>query len=455
MTPEDLKKKRDELNAFIATSGNPEVRRMAEAELQKLDFIEGAAQGDQMAQAMLLLKDSIDVFRTTNPNSTGVNISQEEVDKAIKGALKKNKIAFEDLNAELKAKLAGQVKVQLTLSTPFTNAMQTSSTLLQEFQSPLFQKLLSDFLARNNVYLYGGAGTGKTTIAKNLANFLGYKVITVNCNQFTSPLDLVGGQTITGYQKGKLEMAWTNIDEQNETFNGAILLLDELPKLDPNTAGILNDALAEVKNIKKDSNGNVIGPIITNGRGQQIILRNMFVIATGNVKLNETSSDYEANFKQDLSLQDRFAGSCYEVLPNYRNEFEVVMKGFAFIWIFMTKLRQLIIDKRYTGNAFVSYRILITMRDTYVVYRNEEKQKVAGQELLTPKTLKQALDSFLNLFTAPQLALIMQEINYDAFVRTIEEKNKLPLDALDTPEELQEGMQMVLDYEKEIAKKIA
>jgi hypothetical protein len=49
----------------------------------------------------------------------------------------------------------------------------------------------------------------------------------------------------------------------------------------------------------------------------------------------------------------------------------------------------------------------------------------------------------------------MQEIDYDGFIKTIEEKNKLPIDALDTPEELKEGMDIVVAYEKEIAKKIA
>ena len=181
----------------------------------------------------------------------------------------------------------------------------------------------------------------------------------------------------------------------------------------------------------------------------------MFVIATGNVRLNETSVEYEANFKQDLSLQDRFAGSCYQVFPAYRTEFFEVMKGMAFIWIYMQKLRQVILDNRLTGQAFVSFRILISMRDTYRVYREYQEMKVGEQTLIEPKTLKQALDSFLNLFKPEQVDLLKKQTNYDGFVNLIEQKNKLPLDKLDTPDELTDGREMVYKLEAEVKNKTA
>jgi cobaltochelatase CobS len=446
---------REELENIIATAKTPEVRQLAEAQLQKLDFIDAAAQGDELAKLLLILKDSVDLWKSNNPQAVAGAISKDEVEKLLEEALKKTKISYEDLNAELKAKLSGQVKVQLSLNTPYAKGIQTSKTMLTEFEKPLFQKVLSDFLARNNVYLYGGAGTGKTYLAAQIAKFLNYRYIEVNCNQFTSPLNLIGGQTITGYQKGSLEMAWTNVDERGEKFEGAVLCLDELPKLDPNTAGLLNAALAKIKDFTEDAAGNIVGPKIRNGRGEEIELKNMFVIATGNVRLNETSVEYEANFKQDLSLQDRFAGSCYEVFPAYKTEFNDVMKGMAFIWIYMQKVRQVIIDNRLTGQAFVSFRILISMRDTYRVYRESQGLKVAEESLIEPKTLKQALDSFLNLFKPNQVDLIKQQTNYDEFIRLIEQKNKLPLDKLDTPQELQEGSEMVARLEQQVKNKTA
>jgi hypothetical protein len=264
---------KEELKQFIAMTREPEVKLMAEAELQKIEMQELAAQGDELNTALLVLKDVVDVFKANQPNVTGASISKDEVEKMLQDALKKTKISYEDLNAELKSKLAGQVKVQLSLTTPYASGVVASKTLMNQFEDPLFQKLLSDFLARNNVYLFGGAGTGKTYIANEVAKFLGYRYIEVNCNQFTSPLDLVGGQTITGYQKGRLEMAWTNVDEKGESFNGAVLCLDELPKLDPNTAGVLNAALAKIKDFKKDATGTLIAPTIKNGRGEDIELK--------------------------------------------------------------------------------------------------------------------------------------------------------------------------------------
>ena len=299
---------KQQLVDLISTTPVDEIKRMAQAELQKLELVEKAAEGDDLSKTLLALKNVVDNFKMNAGVSTGVGVSKTEVEKMLKEVLSKSKITYDDLDVELRTKLAGQIKIELALTTPSTNLLIKSQTLLEEFEIPLFQTILSDWKARNNVYLFGAAGTGKTYLAKNIAYFLGYKVIIVNCNQFTSPLDLLGGQTITGYQKGRLEMAWENVDEDGNKFDGAVLLLDELPKLDPNTAGILNEALASIKDFKGDN-----PPTIRNGKGVELKLANMFVIATGNIKLNETSVDYEANFKQDLSLQDRFVGSTYEI----------------------------------------------------------------------------------------------------------------------------------------------
>ena len=65
----------------------------------------------------------------------------------------------------------------------------------------IFWTALADLQAHNNVYLYGGAGTGKTYISNVLAKALNCTLITINCNQYTSPLEILGGQTIEGYQE--------------------------------------------------------------------------------------------------------------------------------------------------------------------------------------------------------------------------------------------------------------
>ena len=174
------------------------------------------------------------------------------------------------------------------------------------------------------------------------------------CSSDLSPIDILGGQTIDGYQEGKLSMAWSNevvnANGIKEKKLGCVLILDELPKIDPNTAGILNDALAKVKNYSyDDKTGLAIPPTIRNGKNEVLTLGNLFIVATGNVPLNTIDPDYEANFKQDLSLQDRFIGSTYKVNVDYEYEFKNIMKGYAFIWIYLQKVRDSIIS--YTAQS--------------------------------------------------------------------------------------------------------
>ena len=434
-----------ELENLVATATTEEAKNLAQAELQKIVLMEKAAEGDGLSRALLALKDTIDVFKKANTGGGSVN--EEELKKmmsSMKSGIK-GKVAYNDLDPELQSKLSGQVKTTLTLTTPYTKG--SGKTMVEsQIMRPLFQKLLSDFVARNNAYLYGGAGTGKTYIVEQLAKFLGYDYVEINCNQFTSPLDLVGGQTIEGYQKGKLEMAWTNINKNNEKMNGAILCLDELPKLDPNTAGVLNAALAKIKL------GTPEDPVfIYNGKGDKIYKKNIFVVATGNTQLNETSTDYEANFKQDLSLQDRFVGSTYEVLADYKSEFENALSDFAFIFLFMTKIREGIIARDWAGRAFVSYRILISLRDTYIVSRDAEMQKVANTAIKKPKTLKEGVDSFLNLFKDTQRDYLKDISDYNRFFSEIvPSKNNLSLSDLNTPEELKEIKSIIRKNEKKI-----
>ena len=87
-------------------------------------------------------------------------------------------------------------------------------------------------------------------------------------------------------------------------------LLWSIIKIDPNTAGLLNEALAKVKDYKDNiiTGKKDIPPTIQNGRNEYLTKGNLMVVATGNVALNTIDPDYEANFKQDLSLLDRFIG---------------------------------------------------------------------------------------------------------------------------------------------------
>ena len=452
----------DELKNIIATSNDPAIVDIAKKQLEALESIGGAqvqiAQAQQSQDPEILAV--LGALESIIQNSGGSgNVSKTDLRKAINDELKVRKINKDDLSPQLLAFIESERKVQITIN-QMIGASSVTSTKSSFVERPLAQLLLSDLVAKNNAYLYGGAGTGKTFIAEEIAKLLGWEAITLNCNQFTSPIDILGGQTIDGYQEGKLSMAWSNevvnasgIKEQKR---GCVLILDELPKIDPNTAGILNDALAKVKNFGFDTQtGLAIPPTIRNGKNEVLTLGNLFVVATGNVALNTIDPDYEANFKQDLSLQDRFIGSTYKVNVDYQYEFKNIMKGYAFIWIYLQKVRESITKYRAQSEAFVSLRLMLNVKATYNTYRDVllkiKNAQTSGSmtELISkPKTIIESMESFFNLLKPTQKDAIMQETNFNEFKKTVEKKNKMPFfndkeNNFDTPEEIQEGEDML------------
>jgi hypothetical protein len=446
------------LEGLAKNSPVPLVREQAQKELDKLAQI-GSVQVQSANVGVTGLDPDVQaVLDALNMAVQGGGVANiNDIRQVVIDELAKRKINFNDLSDSLKALLNSTRKVQITIRN--IASVKTSTQGSDKFlQRPIVQKILSDLNAKNNVYLYGGAGTGKTFSAGGVAELMGWELITINCNQFTSPIDIIGGQTIDGYQEGKLTMAWSNeiINDsgQMQKVEGCVLLLDELPKIDPNTAGLLNEALAKVKEYKKDElTGAMKAPSILNGRGEKKYLGNCFIMAAGNVPLNTIDPDYEANFKQDLSLQDRFIGSTYKVFVDYKYEFEDIMKGFAFIWIFGTKLREAVIRLNATGQAFVSIRLMQNLRATYEVYRVEKESPKQGlaNAITNPKTIIEALETFFELFKPVTRTALLAELNIDGFKAIIAEKDKMPYDPsnpdFNTPSEITEANKMVKDYE--------
>ena len=447
----------DELRILAASSD----RLVADAAQFELDQIEAR---DKVS----VNKDFADVVNEINElirlsaQGGSSTFNEAEANKLISQRLKKFKIGLDQLSEPIKELIGKTSSVQVV------NFEGISMTMKGGEQRRLFDVLLSDVEANNNAYLYGGAGTGKTFMAGMIAKALNYKLITLNCNQFTSPLDIVGGQTIEGYQEGRLTEAWGNINlginpRTSKPYSGAVLLLDELPKLDPNTAGILNDALSKIKDPKDTIVDRLTGetrevmPIIFNGRGEQVEMKKIFIMGTGNSLLNEADKDYEANFKQDLSLQDRFAGSCYRVFIDYKFELNNIMRSvsvkrlnaimdFTFIFNFLAQLRDVVNTNEFTGRAFVSTRLMTNFRDTYIAQRIN---MVEANPIPRPKTLQIATESFLSLFTATQQSVINQAVNINDFYKKVNEKLAMPPDALATDEEIALADLIIENYEKQ------
>jgi len=457
---DNKEKQIERLKAIIEKNANPQAVASAQAQLKMLET-EGKVMVHSQAAGMIQDPAAQAVLDALNKAISKGYTSGIDVRKEIEDVLKARKINEADLSDSLRALIQSSRKIELTI-TQLNAQPKVTSTTDAFLQRPLTQMLLSDMRARNNSYLYGAAGTGKTYMAEEIAKLLGWELITVNCSQYTSPLDILGGQTIEGYQEGRVSMAWENVvyesDGSSRTLDGVVLLLDELPKIDPNTAGIMNDALAKVKNFSENpADGTLIRPTIRNGKGVKLYLQNLFVIATGNVPLNTIDPDYEANFKQDLSLQDRFVGSTYKVGYDYRFEYNVIMSGYAFIFNFLVKVREAIIDLRAQSQAFVSMRIMINAKETYRTYRDVlEEIKTGKANLISkPKTLIDTMDEFFKLFKEAQREAITDAVNYKEFKKIVEAKNKMPYihssnkvaNDFNTPQDTQEAESLINKYE--------
>lgn len=449
---------KQQLQNIIATNTDPKAVELAKAQLEQIEKSEGltsvsAPQGaeysDEVKAVLAALQNAV--------RSGGGNVSATDLRKAVNEELDKRKIRKSDLSPDLLSWLSSFRKVEISVKGNNGAVVSKTTTKEEVLKRPLMQKILSDVEANNNVYLYGSAGSGKTAISEQVADIFGWEAITLNCNQFTSPLDILGGQTIEGYQEGKLSMAWANRvqmpDGSFRPIKGAVLILDELPKIDPNTAGILNDALAKIKSYKYDEATNTtIPPAIRNGRNELLPKGNLFIIATGNVALNTIDPDYEANFKQDLSLQDRFIGSTYRVYIDYALERDL-MSGYLFIWLYLVKVREKIEELRATGQAFISLRLMLNMKATYETYRNITNLiQVSGLNstiIDNPKTIIQSMDSFFGLFRPATKDALINDTDYASFKRLVAEKDAMAYSAplsFDTQKEIEQAANVVKNY---------
>jgi hypothetical protein len=452
--------KREELEQIIAdTTVSQDIRDDAQAQLDKLNRAETSEKSNGVDEDIAF---AVKEFNKAIEKLSEAGVNKQEVTDIVDEQFRTAKFGQNNLDSSILDLIGKTQTVQIV---NWQNVVVKTS---DGKKRKIFDLMLSDFEAGNNVYLYGGAGTGKTFIAGQIAKALNYKLITLNCNQFTSPLDIIGGQTIEGYQEGRVTDAFGNLflPEINKStgkeYSGAVLLLDELPKLDPNTAGVLNDALSKIKDpSEKTKDGQEIAPTIQNGRGTVISKKNVFVIATGNSLLNEADVNYEANFKQDLSLQDRFAGSTYELIIDPQYELDNIMSNikvgdeiasFTFIFNFLFKLRKSIDANNFAGRAFVSQRLMVSFRDTYIAYRLNEK--MGDKKIPFPKTLQIATKTFLDLFTPQQRAVLEQDVDVNQFYNLIDTKNNLPLSSLTSEEDKLEAKLLIQNFEDNNKNKI-
>lgn len=354
---------------------------------------------DDFLNAMMA---TLSTFMAAGENS---GVDSPAVRAMIKEYLQQDKVKLDELDKSVLEEIKKNQTVILDIPA-FGKKIEISQRLSK---IPNFFEIIDDVLAGNNVYLIGEAGGGKTFIAETIAQTLQREYVTLNCSQYTSPLEILGGQSIEGFKQGKLIDCWKN---------GKVLIMDEMPKLDANTAGLFNDALAKSSKTRESEKAKINS---ANPEEPPIPRNDLFaVIATGNIYPNQPpAAQYRGNNQQDLSLLDRFSGSVYFTEFN-RNTDEDTTR-FKFLYDFLVGnyyeymelklsgssslpepkgLRTVIESLNAKNLALVSYRTNISFRVGFEYQLVREIARSQGKNVQdVGKTLLGTFKSYMVAFT--------------------------------------------------------
>lgn len=156
---------------------------------------------------------------------------------------------------------------------------------LDGVQHESFTDIMMSVAARENTFLVGPAGTGKTTIVSQVAKALGLPFHAENLTAATTEY------TLKGYRDGGSNYVATPLRTLFE--NGGVYLLDEIDNANPNTLGVLNAAL---------SNGFMAFP-----DGMVAKHPDFIAVAAGNTYGNGADAQYVGRNPIDAATLDRFA----------------------------------------------------------------------------------------------------------------------------------------------------
>jgi len=294
------------------------------------------------------MNSMVNTLKAFMASGSGSGVDSPTVRAMIKEYLGDEKVKLNELDASILEEIKKNQTVVLEIPA-FGKKIQVSSKVAR---IPNFFEIIDDVLAGNNVYLIGEAGGGKTYTAEQVSKTLQREYVTLNCSQYTSPLEILGGQSVEGFKEGKLIDCWKT---------GKILILDEMPKLDANTAGLFNDALAKSSKTRPSEDAKINS---ANPEEPPIPRANDFaVIATGNIYPNEPPApQYRGNNQQDLSLLDRFSGSVY--FTEFDANTDQDATRFKFLYDFLVGNYYEYIDAKKRGNALPEPRGLRTVIDS-------------------------------------------------------------------------------------------
>jgi cobaltochelatase CobS len=174
-------------------------------ELEQYDNVPSPQPEEQKSDDFI--KAMVSSIATLMASGEGTGVDSPTIRGIIKEYLQTDKVKLDELDKSILEEIKKNQTVILQIPA-FGKQIQISSAVAR---IPNFFEIIDDVLAGNNVYLIGEAGGGKTYTAEQVAQTLGREAVTLNCSQYTSPLEILGGQSIDGFKEGKLIDCWKKI----------------------------------------------------------------------------------------------------------------------------------------------------------------------------------------------------------------------------------------------------
>jgi len=210
--------------------------------------------------------------------------------------------------------------------------------VLTEKTHKTFPEVLLSCQIEKQAYLAGPAGSGKTTLAKQIAKALDTNFGFISCSAGMSEGHLLGRMLFDGtYISSRLVEIYEN---------GGVFLFDEIDAADNNTLLVINSALA---------NGYLSVP---NRKENPVAMRHEnFVCIVAANSFGKGSSHYVGRNVLDSAFLDRFSMSMHQV--NYDNELEKeICKDSKEIYEFFKSVRKAI--KEYDLKRVASTRAIVS-----------------------------------------------------------------------------------------------
>lgn len=381
----------------------------------------------QLAGANPVLNTIVSTMANMMTMAGGSGMDNASIMAVIDNYRKLNKIKLDELDTEILEEIKRNQTILLQIP-EFSKPIEINKATAL---IPNFFDIIDDVLAGNNVYLIGEAGGGKTYTAEQVVKTLKRDYVTLNCSQYTSPLEILGGQSVDGFKQGKLIDCWKK---------GKVLIMDEMPKLDPNTAGLFNDALAKSSKTRPAADAKINSANPDEAPVERA--KDFAIIATGNIYPNQPPPpQYRGNNQQDLSLLDRFSGSVYYTEFDKNTDQETTR--FEFLYEFLVGnyyeyieakknkialpvprgLRTIIDANNFKNLSLVSYRTNISFRVAFEFELVRAIAKKNGQNVVDGgKTLLKTFKSYMVAFreTTDAFDLIINTTGYtDLYIQNL------------------------------------